>query len=143
MQRAVQQINNPAEDEEVRRGVPDQDCPQEILRVLQVPVQQPGRRPARPHLLADANAAQRKHAGFHSGQDKGLCQTAHEDEPDQKIVVHLTTSTSSSCTRRSSVACAVSFNPRNTVESPAAGTTSSRLINSPFMVSTSATSPRV
>src|ERR1035437_228237 len=65
-QRLVQLRHKPAQDEEVRHGVADQDGPQEVLRVFEIVVQHLGRRLTCAHLLPDAQSAQRKPPRLHA-----------------------------------------------------------------------------
>src|SRR6266568_6536059 len=144
LQGLMEHRDQPAQNDKVGHGVAHQNGPQEILRLFQIAVENCGGCPARAHLLANAQAAQREDPSLHAGQQERQPQAGCEHQPDYCLGAHLSpmTSTSNSRTRRSSVVCAVSFSPRKVADSPGFGTTSSRLAKRPPIVSAPATSPR-
>jgi len=60
MHGVVQHRDQPAEDEKVGEGVPDENGPEEVLRPLEKPEQHPGAPEAGPGLLPEPEPAERE-----------------------------------------------------------------------------------
>ena len=69
----------------VRQRVASQNRPEKIFRGLEVVVEPPRIRVAGAHQPADADTAEREHAGLHSRKEKREAQ-AHDDENEQRRI---------------------------------------------------------
>src|SRR5262249_49280238 len=88
LQRALQQNDDPSANIKIGDGIADENGPQKIFGILEVSMQHAGGNSSGSHLLADANAAQGKHARFHSRQHERQREANREDEPGEEVPGH-------------------------------------------------------